>query len=198
MEPSIKLIDFLIHVLDTHAHTLRRLAAFFGEDEFLQILESVEEPDGIPKMKMAELQKSETQPENQMDEIKWDTFFQKVPDSLKRTPSADIASCYARLEGAVREMKLPAFLEFHLWAYPFYRLMIESSYDLHSPLSKNRDQRMTDQLVNASVDHAQAWIKTLPIHPELSLQAERTALIPWLRFRTEFLKKMGRSPFVSL
>ena len=188
MEPSIKLIDFLIHVLEAQANTLQRLAAFFGEDEFLQILESVEEPDS-----------RETKNHAAKEEAKLNDIFQlNVPNVLKRTSTADIASCYARLEGAVREMKLPAFLEFHLWAYPFYRLMIESSYDLQSPLSRDRDRIMTDQLVNASVAHAQAWVKTLPIHPELSLQTERTALIPWLRFRTEFLKKMGRSPFVSL
>ena len=174
MEPSIKLIDFLIHVLEAQANTLQRLAAFFGEDEFLEILESVDEP-----------------------ELKIAKEF-KIPNVSKRTSATDTATCYARLEGAVREMKLPAFLEFHLWAYPFYRLMIESSYDLYSPLSRDRDRAMTDHLVNESVAHAQAWIKTLPIHPELSLAAERTALIPWLRFRTEFFKKMGRSPFVSL
>jgi hypothetical protein len=170
----MKLIDFLIHLLATQAKTLQRLAAFFGEEELLQMLESAgdeESEDALPIL----------------IDPKW----------FDQPKTTDSPSAYAQLEGSVREFKLPAVLEFHLWAYPFYRSIIESSLNLKSVI-RGDDGSAGEKLVNEAIAQATIWIKKLPIHPEVSIQAERAALVPWLRFRSEVLKKIGKRPFASL
>ena len=49
-------------------------------------------------------------------------------------------------------------------------------------------------LVDEAVEQAEAWVKNLPIAPEFALQAQRAAHVPWLRFRTQVLKRIGKRP----
>src|SRR4051812_5012272 len=108
-------VEFLAHLLQTHANTLQRLAAFFGEEELFEILElGGEAYDENPSL--------HSSPNFKID-----------PNWLIDQPLRTIKTpVYLELEGIVRELNLAAVLEFHLWAYPFYRQLIESSLELSS------------------------------------------------------------------
>ena len=170
----MRLVEFLIDILETQSQTLMRLAALLGEGELLELLESAGEAH----------KKKPSRPPLTLD-LEW---FEKKPGS----PS----NAYAELESAVKGFNLPAILEFHLWAYPFYRTIIESSLELS--LEIRRDGVKSDTLIHEAVQDAEVWIRTLPIRPELSRQAEQAALIPWLQFRSKILRKMGKRPFAAL
>jgi hypothetical protein len=167
----VRLVDFLIFLLEAHAHALHRLAMLFGDEILVQMLE---ESGDAMALKMAP------------PKFKLEWFEGAAPD-------AGYSSPYSELEAAVSGFKLPAPLEFHLWAYPFYRMMVESGLEL--------DQRIPGpggdvgvELVDEAVDQAEAWIRALPIAPEFALQAQRAAHMPWLRFRTQALKRIGKRP----
>lgn len=170
----MRLVDFLIHLLDAHAQTLQRLAALFGEEVLLEMLETAGES-----------------PSTEGEET---PALPRLESPWLDPPSFDASySPYAELEAAVHDMKLPAVFEFHLWAYPPYRAYIESPLDLNSKI-RGPGGDVGTVLVDEAVAQAEAWIKKLPIPPEHGLQAERAAHIPWLRFRAEVLKRIGRRP----
>lgn len=178
----MKFIDFITEILETQAKTLQRLAAFFGEEEFLEILEASGE---MPSGEMT----------NRVLDFKLDpNWFEKPPASVTST---SYAQAYAQLEGTVHELGLPAVLEFHLWAYPFYRILIESSIDFKSPF-RIAENKGVETLINEALAYAKLWVRNLPLHPELSAAAESAALLPWIRFHSEILKKIGKRPFISL
>ena len=169
----MKLIEFLIHVLGAQAQTLQRLAAFFGEDVFLQILELA----------------GETQETHPIPEIP-STWFEKILATESTSP-------YTKLEGTVREFKLPSVLEFHLWAYPFYRSIIESPLNLNLKLKKAPHEG-TESLVHEAVTQAQKWMRNLPVPDEMRPQMEQAGLIPWIKFRSQVLKEAGIRPVFSI
>ena len=165
----MRLVEFLVYLLEAQGHTLQRLAAIFGEDILFEILEIA----------------GEKQESNPLPKIS-SQWFGKPREIGESHP-------YGELESAVREMKLPAVLEFHLWAYPHYRAFIESAADLNAWIEgpgTDTGAQMTEQ----AVAEAQAWVKQLPIPPEISQQTERAAQIPWIRFRTQVLKRIGKRP----
>lgn len=169
----MQLSEFLVHLLEAHAQSLSRLAAFFGEDEFVEMLESADE-DRLQSL---------------------DSRFPlelllETPDPRAGVPQS---SAYQRLEGAVQGLGLPATLEFHLWAYPFYRILIEGTVDLTSKL-RDQGEATVVGLVDEAVEQAAAWIKSLPVPPSVSPAAESAAQIPWVRFRTTVLIKAGHRP----
>ncbi len=170
----MKLFEFLTHVLSAHAHTLQRLAAFFGEEEFLEILELAGDS-----------------PANEL------SSFHLDPDWFTSSKAVDQSSAYQNLEGTVNDFKLSAVLEFHLWTYPFYRSIIESSINLNSDIRLSKDH-VDEGIIQQAVTEAKNWVKSLPLSPDLSRQAEQIAITPWVRFRSEVLKKMGKRPFASL
>src|SRR4051812_15086962 len=129
----MKLVDFLIHLLATQAKTLHRLAAFFGEEELLQMLETAGDIE------------DEDTPPTRID-----------PKWFDQPKTRDTPSAYAQLEGSVRDFGLPAVLEFHLWAYPFYRSIIESPLDLKSTIQP--DYNAAESLINEAVAQARIWI----------------------------------------
>ncbi len=174
----MRLIDFLIYLLQAHAQTLSRLAAFFGEEKFIEILEDAGEKNSnqLPPSQFADQQGAQ---------ILW----------LDSPQPGSNSNAYAELEGAVRDMGLPALLEFHLWAYPHYRAFIESPHDLNSRIKTAPHGDRGDAgalLVDEACQHAQAWVQTLGIPPAVAPAAERAAQIPWIRFSTEFLKRIGK------
>jgi hypothetical protein len=48
--------------------------------------------------------------------------------------------------------------------------------------------------VDEAVAQAQAWMRSLGLPAAIAPQAERAAEIPWLRFRSEILPRLGRRP----
>lgn len=172
----MRLIDFLIYLLQAHGQTLGRLAAFFGEERFVEMLEEAGEDmeRSLPPSKFAEASGAE---------VIW----------LDPSHPSSNANAYTELEGAVRDMNLPAMLEFHLWAYPHYRAFIESSLELNARI-RGPGYESGAALVDEACMQAEAWMKRLHIPPSVAPQAERAAQIPWLRFRSEVLKRIGKRP----
>jgi hypothetical protein len=175
----MRLIDFLILLLQTQAYTLQKLAGIFGEEELLEMLEITGEKSPLLEKQI-------------FIDPQW--FTPPPPDPIQLRKSTRLpsktppASAYAELEGAVHELQLSAVLEFHLWAYPFYRVIIESPVDLRSfiqPVDHG------ESLIHLALEQAQIWIKHLPLPPEHSRKIEQSAVAPWLRFRSELFKKLG-------
>ncbi len=162
----MRLVDFLILLLEAHGETLKRLAAFFGEERFFDMLEN-SDAGARPVLSANTL-----------------AFTSSGIANSSRSP-------YLELEGAVRESGLPEILEFHLWAYPYYRAFIESGVDLAAPL---KDGNSGTALIEEAVTAAKEWIRLVPIPPVLSAQAETAASVPWIRFRSSAFKKMGLRP----
>jgi hypothetical protein len=175
----MRLVDFLIAVLGAHAQTLTRLAAFFGEDVFTEMLEESGETidQALPPSKFAKA--------THADGVIW----------LDSPHPSSNANAYRELEGAVREFSLPEVLNFHLWAYPHYRAFIESALDLNSRIKSDANSESATQLIEEAVQQASAWVRALPIPPAAAPAAERAAQMPWIRFRTELLKQLGKRPF---
>lgn len=175
----MRLVDFLILLLEAHSESLKRLAALLGEDTLLELLENSEN----------------------LNEGKVSDWLQNAKDSGRLLPFTPIGAAstsgsrspYIELEGSVREFQLPAVLEFHLWAYPHYRAFIESDLDLSSLVSEPTNESAA-VLVDEAIRQALQWIRRLSLPPALSKQAEAAASLPWIRFRTSVLRKVGLKP----
>lgn len=161
----VRLVDFLIRVLEAQAQTLQRLAALFGEDILLEILERGAEVD------------EETVSKRPAIALSW---FGKANGGGE--------SPYAELEGAVRDFKLSPVLQFHIWAYSGYRAFIESKIELGARVTNPQ------AVVETALECSKRWLATLPMAPEFRNQAERAAEVPWIRFRTTVLKDLGQRP----
>ncbi len=173
------LVEFLILLLSTHSQVLQRLAAFFGEEELLELLERASDV------------LETTQPTTAEAPFPYEkSWFIPAPLQLAKT------SPYLELEGTVREFNLPSVLEFHLWTYPFYRTLIESPLDLK--MTFHPDQPGGQIVVRDAMTQAKTWINQLPVHPVLAEQVRTLGMAPWLRFQNEVLKKLGGRPFTSI
>jgi hypothetical protein len=167
--------EFIINILRAHAQTLHRLAAFFGEAELLEILETLGESTEDSELSF------------------------KIKEEWLTTPAGpETPFAYLELEGAVHDMHLSSVLEFHLWAYPFYRAIIESSVNLKSKIPDQPGSRVLETLVEEAIVQAQTWIEKLPIPHVLANQTRSIAQVPWVRFRTTVLGRTGRRPVVAL
>ena len=174
----MRIADFLILILQSHAQTLQRLAALFGEDEFTEMLENAEEPS-TPGFDPEE--------------------FSDGSLRLIRPQAGDAGAAYQQLEGCVRELSLPEVLEFHLWAYPFYRAFIESSLDLNvripsAGVPRELGGETGSALVMEAIRQHHEWLKRLAIPERVRARAQAAAETPWLRFRSEALKRLGHRP----
>lgn len=176
----MRLVDFLILVLEAHAETLKRLSLIVGEDELIEAIEA-HDSESIQKLR------DPTELKALVSEL--------TPDSPHRPGDfhGELGDPYRKLEGAVLDFELPPVLEFYLWAYAPYRVWIESGTDLGWKIPGPGGElgtRMVETLVTAS----ERWIQTLPLPRELMFQAEHAARVPWLKFRTQALKQIGRRP----
>ena len=113
-------------------------------------------------------------------------------------PGDTTAQAMAEIQSAVNALNLPEVLEFYVWAYPHYRAFMESGIDLSYRIPRitatGGPSESGVSLVEEAVAQAKDWFRKLPIHPSQAAAAERAAEIPWLRFRTEVLKRVGRRP----
>lgn len=175
----MRLVDFLIALLQTHAHALQRLAALFGEDVLIEILENQPEPPEFPDPRKS------ARPSYSMSD------FKNPP--LRGV--GGFGGSYSELETTVQNLRLPTMLEFHLWAYPPYRAFIESGLSLDATVAKTET---TENLVKEVIEQATQWVRQLPLPPEFSLQAERATEVAWIRFRTEMLQGIGKRPLGSI
>ena len=171
----MRLVEFLIHVLDAHAQVLQRLAALLDEEALIAVLELAGE-------------QQESDPE------RYPTPILKLrPEWFDRHSATGHSTAYAELESAVHGMKLGSQLVFHLWAYPPYRAFVESEYDLDTRILGPGGEAGT-RIVDDTIQMARLWVEELPLPPQVRARAAQAAEIPWLRFRTEVLKRIGRRP----
>jgi hypothetical protein len=175
----MRVYEFLSQLLQTHAQVLQRLAALFGEERLIDLLESLPDPSPdepeIPPTRLARHEWLETDAQGNL----------KIVD--------DDIDAYTALEGSVHELNLPAPLEFHLWAYPHYRAFIEGDLPLDAKLL-GRGSDSGYILAEDCMNQGKEWIRKLPIPSPLAPRAETAAEVPWLRFRAELLKKIGKRP----
>jgi hypothetical protein len=178
----VRLSEFLAEILTAHGQVLLRLAALLGEEEFLELLEKAEElyPSGDEDIASFE---------------KWEAWLK---DRLVPSPGDTPSSAMAEIQSSVTAIQLPEVLEFYVWAYPTYRAYVETGLSLalriprQSPTGAPSESGL--QLVEDAVRRAQEWFKRLPLPSQVAATAERAAEIPWLRFRSEVLKRVGRRP----
>jgi hypothetical protein len=168
---NYRLVDFLIGILKTHAESLNRLAALFGEDLVFDMLENA--PEDFPSPAVSQ---------------EWEKLFSLFAPLPTSGPLGDAESAYRRLESEVSDQKMAEFLEFHVWAFPFYRAFAESALDLRAPVQNSESAA---QLIDAAVMAAKEWRAQLPIAEEYRARAESAASLPWIRFRTELMDRFG-------
>ena len=166
-----RLVDFLTAVLRTHAESLNRLAALFGEDIVLDMLENTPELDPSPEQVTA-----------------WEGLFSRFAPLPTSGPLGDPDAAYRRLESEVHSQKMAEFLEFHVWTFPFYRVFAESALDLRAPVLH---AEAAAELTEAAVLAARAWRERLPIAEEFRARADSAMSLPWIRFRTELMDRFG-------
>jgi hypothetical protein len=165
----VRLVEFLILLLDAHAQALQRLAALFGEEGLVELLEEAGD-------------RAELDPGGPEFDLKASWFEPPKP--------GDPSHPYAELESAVSEIRLPEHLVFHVWAYPHYRHYIESALELNMRIPAELGSILADE----AVADADRWVKSLGLAPTLSAQAEKIARPPWVQFRAAALKRIGKRP----
>ena len=166
-------LGFLLQeLLKAQGEALVRMAAFFGEEELLELLENRDENrdrETFAKALLDELTASAT--------------------SFRET--AQNASFYASLQSTVSEIRLSEPLEFHLWAFPAYREIIEAGIPLALPLQRAPLQDLADQ----ALKYGSIWLDTLHIPPGVFPQARAGVEPVWVRFRAQLLRSVGQLPF---
>jgi len=172
----VKLVEFLVSLLEAHAQALTRLAALMSEESLLEVLERAGERE---------------------DELE-SKALKSMPHWARGGHPTGVAAAYAQLETAVRGFGLPQFLLFHLWTYPHYRALIENATDLNALIPEGpsgegaQPSGMASLLIDESVEQARLWVRSLRLAPDLSARAEKAAEVPWLKFRAAMLAKLGK------
>ncbi len=174
---AMTLAELCQEVLTAQAQTLRRLSALLGDDTLLELLEQVEDGDESSTSEGEDLG------------VDWRECFEQ-PRAGSPLGNHE-GNAYQSLEGVVREAELTAMLEFHLWAFPPYRTLIESPMGLHARV---RPGASATGLMDALIRGADRWARRLPVSPGLAPRIEQAAQVPWLRFRSEVLKRLGQRP----
>jgi hypothetical protein len=177
----VRLAEFLAQILATHGEVLLRLAALIGEEELLELLEKAEELHPA---------------DDTLDEFeRWDAWLK---ERLVTSPGESAPQAMAEIQSTVSSLDLPEVLEFYVWAYPGYRAYVETSAGLAMRIPRQGPTGAPSesglQLTEDAVSRAKAWFRRLPLPPQIVATAERAAEVPWLRFRSEVLKRVGRRP----
>lgn len=180
---SVRYIDLIMAVLKAHGETLVGLAALLGEEDLVAILEMAGEtlPDSPIRGLLSELALGADARGSGAGPV-------PQPDRRGR------GSPYVEIETSVRELRLPATLEFYVWTYPHYRALIESAHDLESRFLNTSNGEQIN-LIEELVRQARQWIRALPLPPTESLKAEKLVESCWLRFRSSLLPRLGARAF---
>lgn len=166
--------EFIIEFLQAHSETLILLDDQYGTEILLKILDSAAET-------------YETKP----------CTFKIDPNWFEQPKKRQANSALLEIKQAVQSFKLPVTLEFHVWAYPFYRELIESPIDLESQFCNSASSGI-EILIEESLNQAKEWTNRFPISSAIKKQTESLALGPWLKFRSRVLKRVGKLPFEAV
>ncbi len=185
----MRLAEFLSQILATHGEVLLRLAALLGEEELLELLEKAEELHPTDTAHDAD------DPQGLKEFARWETWLK---ERLVASPGESAPQAMAEIQSTVSSLDLPEVLEFYVWAYPAYRAYVETSLGLALRIPKQGPTGAPSesglQLTEDAVARAKSWFRRLPLPPQIAATAERAAEVPWLRFRSEVLKRVGRRP----
>ncbi len=178
----MRLAEFLAEILTAHGQVLLRLAALLGEERLLDLLERAEELYPLAD-------------EDAETFSRWEQWLRSM---LVTSPGDTSPQAMAEIQSAVNALNLPEVLEFYVWAYPTYRAYVETGIELWRRIPRMSATGAPSenglQLTDNALERAREWFKRLPLPSEIGLAAERAAEIPWLRFRAEVLKRVGRRP----
>ncbi len=181
----MRVSDFLIEILSAHAQTLTRLAALLGEESLMEVLEKSGEQPTVPAADLSPL----------LDLL--EKSLEPPPPKITLHRSG---STYLKIKSSVDGMNLPEILEFYVWSYLPYRLIIESPVDLDRKFATSSEPQtaFAPTLLSQVMICANHWVRNLPLPPDLSKQAEQAARIPWLKFRMDLLRALGKPAFETL
>jgi len=174
MSKPLRLVDFVMALLEAHALTLLRLVVYFGEPKLIELLESVPDDDaasaGVGDF----------------------ALLPGVDDALTPPPpmGPQLKHPFTEIEGHVGELGVSSLLEFYLWAYPGYRMWAESALDLGAQLVPS-NPKLLEAMIDQAVRQNRTWLGRLPIPSDLFASVERSAQVPWVRFRTDILRRSG-------
>lgn len=163
------LADFLGEFLGAHAEALGRLADLMSEDIVIQLMEDERPHTPSPELKQI------------VDQI-WDP-----KNTIQVTESP-----YMTIEQWVRQHRIPKQVEFYVWAYPAYRMIIESSLTPESNSVLKPDDKRYDALFAACRNEGLAWIRSQKLDEPLHTAAEKSVDLAWVKFRANMLKRLGR------
>jgi hypothetical protein len=185
----MRLVDFLIALLEAHAQALHGLGALLGEEE---LIEAIDAMDGAPAVVQ-----DATEARAFVTRIASEYAILKAEDRIPNLSSAILTGSsgdpYRLLEGAVRGFNLTPVLEFYLWTYPLYRAYIECSLPLDWVIPSPGTDLGT-RMVEDAVVRAERWMQLLMLPRPIAMRAEQYSRVPWLKFRANALKRAGRRP----
>jgi len=172
----VRIVDFLILLLSAHAQALDRLAQTFGEEVLLAILDRTAE-------------KTDEDPPFPPLDAKW---FRN--QGIRGVGTQD--QPYAEIQDAITAMKLLPGVEFHVWAYPYYRRFIESSLDLNAWIQQTSAEgdNPSLRLIDDAIAYAHSWARSFPVVPEYLHRIEHAVHFPWVRFRSQAMRRLGVRP----
>jgi hypothetical protein len=160
----MKLLDFVILLLKTQAETLNALFQFLGRDILLEILERASDTEEPP------LPALDFHPE-------W------LSQALCSSQAESGAQAYRQIQQAVEKLRLAPFLEFYLWSYPFYRLIIESPLDLNADFKGTHSQEAHRTLVDKAKFASDLWINRLNLPQEVASTLQNEINAMWTSFQ---------------
>jgi hypothetical protein len=160
--------DLLALLLQTQAETLMRLGALFGEDTLLDMLENSDEPREDSPERAKPLLSQWTEP----------SAIRGVPDS---------GAAYARISNAVSGRGIPEFFEFHVFAWPYYRVWVEGEIDFNRVIRVDAAPVIAEAALAAS----RAFVDRLPMPDEYRPRARAAAEVPWVKFAGDVKARAG-------
>lgn len=192
----LKLGEILGLVLEAHGECLKALYVLFGEEVLIEILERTDE---VATERSGGACLSQRLRQCFMED-------RRVADRIHGEPDWPLL-----LERRVQSLSLPAVLEFYVWAYPPYRLWIESDLNLNWILrcaeqiedpgsdesggSGHPAISIRAQAENLVVEdwtaRAESWISSLGLPEKIHGQVMRLTQPVWVRFRARVLSQAG-------
>lgn len=171
-------------VLRTQAELLKSLEASYGEDGAIELLESAEPTEALQALE---------------EEVLRAEWFEPLSAASEEEATAQGASAYAELEQFARDLGLQERLEFHLWAFPGYRLLVESALPLTSTL-RARDAKLDPpaEVMRLLQRFFEEWLRSLPMAPDQHLSWQKRLHAEWLKLRSQLHKKLGLPLFTRL
>lgn len=160
----MKLVEYLSLVLQKHGAVLLELKNRYSESILVEILERQQKVDYQPF----------------------------VPELASSEVAAYESFPYEILEQTVKNIKLPAGLEFYIWAYPYYREFIESPLKLDQTLF-TQDTILVQKLSKDAILFSEAWALSIPAKEPFKSEITRVVTHHWKGFEKDvsaFMKRL--------